>query len=284
VLACEPQKAGRQLCAYNTWVLIDTHCHLYFDSFDTDRADVLGRMAAASVSGAVLPALDADTAAQARALCLAHPHLRYAAGWHPGYVAPLEYMRDGRFDAGAGLAQWWEHAPLPVAVGEIGLDGREGVNPMPVQIALFTAQLAFARERGVPAIVHLRDADSEMLDVLETVPGTRGVFHCFGGNPAILDYAVRHGWFISFAGNLTFPKAQALRDSAQQAPLELLMVETDSPFLAPQPVRGKRCEPAYVIHTARELARLRGIPEIMLHQLLTDNASRCFGVVWAAAS
>ena len=264
-------------------MLIDTHCHLYLDSFDTDRVEVLERMAAAGVAGAVLPALDADTTAQALALCQAHPQLRFAAGWHPGYVAPLEYMRDGCFDAGAGLAQWWDQAPLPVAVGEIGLDGREGVNPMPVQIALFTAQLAFARERDIPAIVHLRDADSEMLEALAAVPGARGVFHCFGGNPAILDYALRHGWFISFAGNLTFPKAQALRDSAQQVTLELLMVETDSPFLAPQPVRGKRCEPAYVLHTARELARLRGIPESTLHQVLTDNSSRCFGVDWTGA-
>lgn len=264
-------------------MLIDTHCHLYFDSFDDDRAEVLGRMHAAGVGGAVLPALDAETAAQARALCLEHLELRFAAGWHPGYAAPLEFMREGIFDAAAWLAPWWEQALQPVAVGEIGLDGREGVNEMPVQIALFTAQLAFARERGVPVIVHLRDADDEMLAALEAVPGARGVFHCFGGNPAILGFAIRHGWYISFAGNLTFPKAQALRDSAQQVPLELLLVETDAPFLAPQPVRGKRCEPAYVVYTACELARQRGMPESDLHAVLTENASRCFGADWAGS-
>jgi TatD DNase family protein len=262
-------------------VLIDTHCHLYFDSFDADRREVLERMAAAGVAGAVLPALDAETAQQSRALCCEHPHLRYAAGLHPGYGAPVEFMRDGCFDAEAFLAPWWEQAPMPVAVGEIGLDGRDGANPLPVQIALFTAQLAFARERNVPVIVHLREADNEMLAALEAVPGARGVFHCFGGNPAVLEFAIRHGWFVSFAGNLTFPKAQALRDSAMQVPLDMLLVETDSPFLAPQPVRGKRCEPAYVVHTAGELARLRGIPEPMLHQVLTDNAGRCFGAAWA---
>jgi len=245
---------------------------------------MLERMAAAGVAGAVLPALDAATGEQARALCLEHPHLRYAAGWHPGYAAPPGLMRDGRFDAQAFLAPWWDQAPLPVAVGEIGLDGRENENSMPVQTALFIAQLAFARERELPVIIHLRDADNEMLAALEAVPGGRGVFHCFGGNPEVLNYAIRHGWYISFAGNLTFPKAQALRDSALQVPLELLLVETDSPFLAPQAVRGKRCEPAFVVHTAGELARLRGMPESTLHQVLTENSCRCFGVSWAAGS
>ncbi len=271
-----------QCCIYNTNVLIDTHCHLYFDSFDDDRAQMLERMAAAGVIGAVLPALDVETLHQARELCAAHPQLRYAAGLHPSYAAPPEYMLAGALDAPGLLAPWCDCAVPAVAIGEIGLDGRDGVNPMELQVELFVAQLAFARERDLPAIIHLREADAEMLEALERVPGARGIFHCFGGNPAILDYAVRHKWYISFAGNLTFPKAQNLRDAALAVPLAWLLVETDAPFLAPQPVRGKRCEPAHVAHTAQALAQLRGMPLPEMHDLLTANACRCFSVDWTA--
>jgi TatD DNase family protein len=263
-------------------VLIDTHCHLYFESFDADRGEVLSRMAAAGVIGAVLPALDTESAHQAQALCAAHPQLRYAAGLHPSYAAPAEHLHDGRLDAPAFLRPWCDSAIPPVAIGEIGLDGRDGDNPMELQVELFVAQLAFARQRDLPVIVHLREADAEMLSALERVPGVRGIFHCFGGSPAIMDFAIRHGWYVSFAGNLTFPKAQNLRDAARDAPLERLLVETDSPFLAPQAVRGKRCEPAFVAYTAAALAEQKGLPLPEMHALLTANACRCFGVTWAA--
>lgn len=263
-------------------MLIDTHCHLYFDSFDADRAEVLARMTASGVIGAVLPALDLETMHQARELCRAHQQLRYAAGLHPSYAPPTEYMHGGVLDARGLLQAWCEDAVPAVAIGEIGLDGRDGVNTMDLQVELFVAQLEFARERQLPAIVHLREAEAAMLAALERVPGARGIFHCFGGDPAILDFAVRHQWYVSFAGNLTFPKAQSLRDAALDVPLAWLLVETDAPFLAPQPVRGRRCEPAHVVHTAAMLAQLRGLPTAEMEHMLTANACRCFGVDWPA--
>jgi TatD DNase family protein len=260
-------------------MLIDTHCHLYFESFDGDRSEVLARMAQAGVTGAILPAVDMQTALQARELCALHPQLRYAVGWHPGYEPSAQYMAGGRFDARAFLEPLCDATPRPIAIGEIGLDGREGVNQMPLQLDMFSAQMAYARERDLPAIIHLRDAEPEMLAALEQAAGARGVFHCFGGSLAVLDYAVRQRWFVSFAGNLTFPKAQALREAALHTPLELLLVETDAPFLAPQPVRGKRCEPAHVVHTATFLAQLRGMDFDAMCALLTENAQHCFGEV-----
>jgi TatD DNase family protein len=262
-------------------VLIDTHCHLYFEDFDADREAVIARMAEAGVAGAVVAAVDAESCAQARALAGQHACLRYAAGLHPAYAVQQEYWRGGVFDAQAFLAPWWEAEPAPVAVGECGMDLHWKVNPLEVQHAVFTAQLAFARERGLPVIVHTRDADVETREALEAVPGARGVFHCFSGSALLLDFALRERWYVSFAGNLTYPKAHALREAARQVPPERLLVETDAPFLAPQAHRGRRCEPALVAHTARTLAGLRGLAEPEMAALLRENAQRCFSTRWA---
>jgi TatD DNase family protein len=129
-------------------------------------------------------------------------------------------------------------------------------------------------------IVHTREADQQTREVLEQVPGVRGLLHCFNGSPLLLDFALTHDWYVSFAGNVTFPKAQALRDAARQVPLDQLLVETDAPFLAPQPVRGRRCEPAHLIHTAHYLAQLRDLPEEEFEQILLANSQACFNTSW----
>jgi TatD DNase family protein len=145
---------------------------------------------------------------------------------------------------------------------------------------VFEAQLAFARRRAVPAIIHTRDADDETHAVLAAHGGEQVVMHCFNGSGKLLELALLRGWYVSFAGNLTFPRAAELREAALAVPLERLLVETDAPFLAPQPVRGKRCEPAHVRHTADFLAALRGLSPAEMSALLTRNAEQCFGVSW----
>jgi TatD DNase family protein len=263
-------------------VLIDTHCHLYFDSFDADRAATLNRMAEAGVAGALVAGIDAASNAQAQALCREHPQLQYAAGVHPTSAVPGDYLEGGAFDANRYLSPYLTGHTPACAVGECGIDLHWDTNPLEVQLPVFIAQLRLARERELPAVVHSRDADAPTLEALRAVSGVRSVLHCFNGSPQLLAYALETGCYVSFAGNLTYPKARELHAAAAVVPLDQLLVETDAPFLAPQPRRGKRCEPADVAHTARELARLRGMDPAALEEALWANSLRCFGRHWQA--
>lgn len=270
-------------------MLIDTHCHLYFEAFDADRAEVLARMAEAGVAGAVVIGLDNASTAQARALAAAHDELTYSAGLHPVSEFPPGLEAGGAFDAEQYLARWWESGPAPLAVGECGIDLHHDTNALDRQLEVFTAQLRFARQRNLPVVVHSREAATETRAALEQVPGARGVLHCFDGDAALLEFALAENarggaWYVSFAGNLTHKQRGDLREAAQAVPLERLLIETDAPFQTPRPHRGQRNEPAYVIHTARLLAELRGIPETQLHNVLLDNSRACFGAEWRIAS
>jgi len=269
---------------YNTGVLIDTHCHLYFDRFDADRVEVLRRMREARVGGAVVIGIDQPTNAQALGLALRHPELRYSAGLHPTSEFPPQLFNAGGFDARAYLNEWLDCELKPVAIGECGIDLHWDANPLKQQQQVFHAQLELARGMDLPCIVHTRDANPETLEVLEQVEDTRGVLHCFNGSPELLEFALserrRESWYVSFAGNLTFPKARELRDAAARVPLEQLLVETDAPFLAPQPHRGKRSEPADCRHTAQTLKEVKGIPLEQLEAQLYSNACRCFNTQW----
>jgi TatD DNase family protein len=257
--------------------LVDTHCHLYFDRFDADRAGVIRAMDAAGVCGAVVVGIDEASTTQSQQLAVEYPQLRYSAGLHPGSSFPEAFDPEDYF------GRWFADGALqPVAIGECGIDlYREG-NPLERQQAVFVAQLEYAARHDLPVIVHTRSADRETRECLEQVPAARGILHCFNGSELLLEFALDAGWYVSFAGNLTFPKAQELRDAALRVPLERLLVETDAPFLAPQPVRGRRCEPAHVVHTAELLSGLRGIEPETLNQALLENSRECFGVNWGA--
>ncbi len=262
-------------------MLIDTHCHLYFDRFDSDRDAVIARMAEAGVDGAIVIGIDAESCEQARWLAASHPQLRYAVGLHPTSEFPAEVLAGEPFDPRTYLAPWLDGELRPIAIGECGIDLHWDANALPAQQRVFRAQLELARALELPVVVHTRDADNETLDVLNAVPGTRGVLHCFNGSLKLLEFALAHaGWFISFAGNLTFPKAVELHTAASQVPLDRLLVETDAPFLAPQPRRGKRCEPGDVVHVARYLAELHGVAQAELAQQLRSNSERCFQTKW----
>ena len=250
--------------------LIDTHCHLQHPAFDEDRAAVLDR---ALGELAWLVGIGDTIETSQQAIDLARERVYATVGIHPHNAHDAT---DGALAAIRELAQ----APGVVALGEIGLDYHYDYSPRDRQQKALCDQLAMAVELGLPVVFHCREAHEDWRAIVE--PFHRdlraGVLHCFGGDPAFAEQCLDWGFYISFAGNVTFPKAGVLREAARVVPMDRLLVETDSPFLAPQPVRGKRCEPVCVRHTAAHLAELKGISLDDLARHTSANARRFYGV------
>jgi TatD DNase family protein len=239
--------------------VIDTHAHL--DALDDEADEVLARAREAGVTRI----LTVGTA-QAVALAERFENVFAIVGIHPHEAA------EGDLDEVRRL-----HAhPKVVAVGETGLDWYRDYAPRDAQQRVFGAQLELARELGKPVVIHTRAADADTLAALGGHDGTV-VLHCFS-SPHLLEPALERGWYVSFAGNATFPKAVDLRLAATQVPAERILAETDAPYLAPQPVRGKRNEPAYVVHTVAALAQARGEDADELAAQIDRNATECFGL------
>jgi TatD DNase family protein len=248
--------------------LVDTHAHLTWPSF-TDVAEVVNRARAAGVGRILSAATDARSARAALDLASMYPEVFVAVGIHPNDVAEDEEMAPI-----ADLAA----QPRVVAIGETGLDYyRDSTDPA-LQRRSFAAHLELAAGRDLPIVVHNRQADDDVLAALRPWSGRiRGVLHCFSGDIDLAERALDLGFCLSFAGNLTYPSASALRMVAAWAPEERLLVETDAPFLAPVPVRGRRNEPAHVTHTLEALARARDCsPETLARQIVA-NAQTLFG-------
>jgi TatD DNase family protein len=214
-----------------------------------------------------------DVASNARAVALAeaHEHVYATVGLHPhdaSHMTDSFLAEIGRMAAG----------PKVVAIGETGLDYHYDHSPRDVQRRVFGQQLDLAKRLGLPAVIHSREADEDTVAILRASGLTRGVLHCFSGSPALFDLAVKMGLHMSIAGPVTFPRAADLRAAAARIPDDLLLVETDAPYLTPVPYRGKRNEPAYVAYTAAEVAALRGITLEDVARITTLNARRLFGV------
>jgi TatD DNase family protein len=245
--------------------MIDTHAHL-----DPATADeVLARAAEAGVTRVVTVATSIAGAHEALALAERHEGVFASLGIHPHEAGGEEA---GRVDELAGLL---EH-PRAVAVGETGLDHFRDYAPADAQRRLFAAQLALAAAAGKPVVIHTRAADDDTLAQLREHVGAV-VLHCFS-SPALLDDALERGWYVSFAGNVTYKNAYDLRAAARAVPEERLLAETDSPYLAPQPVRGRTNEPAYVRHTLATLAEVRGVDPDALEAAIDRNATALFGL------
>jgi TatD DNase family protein len=204
---------------------------------------------------------------QAIDLADAHDGVHAVVGVHPHEAGTQHDL--------AALRALLAH-PKAVAVGEIGLDYFRDYAPHDAQAELFDAQLEIARELGKPVVIHTRAADADTLAHLEGFDGTV-VLHCFS-SPHLLPTALERGWYVSFAGNITYKNASDLRLAATQVPVDRLLVETDCPYLAPQPVRGKTNEPAYVVHTLAQLAETRGETLAGLGEQIDRNATACFGL------
>jgi len=245
--------------------LIDTHAHL--TALDTDEA--VERAAEAGVTRILTVGTDVDDCKRALALADRHDGVFAILGIHPHEAGTAAEKELGE------LRELLEH-PKVVAVGETGLDWYRDYAPRSAQRRLFDAELALASEVGKPAVIHTRAADADTLDGLAGFAGTV-VLHCFS-SPRMLPVALERGWYVSFAGNATFPKAVDLRLAATQVPAERILAETDSPYLAPQPVRGRRNEPAHVVHTLASLAQARGEEPAELERRIEQNAAECFGL------
>ena len=256
--------------------LIDTHCHL--DRFDpAELPGLLGRARAASLAGLVTIGTRLSEAPRQIALAgRSTPSLSIwcTIGTHP------DHAHEEKLPSPSGLAE----QTLPscvIGVGESGLDYFHGAPEVrAAQQASFRCHIRAARLADLPLVIHARDADADMIRILEDEHAEGGAFrfllHCFSSGAELATCALALGGAISFSGILTFPKSQALRDIAREVPPDRLLVETDAPYLAPVPHRGRRNEPAFVVDTAAVLARLRGMPEAVLHELTARNFHRLF--------
>ena len=252
--------------------MVDTHCHL--DSCRAPLTELLDRARAAGVDRLATVGTDSESAERALAAAREHPQVRAIVGVHPNYASGFEAgtvrEHDERLDSHA-------RAPEVCAVGETGLDYYRDHAPREHQRRSFEAHIELARELGLPLVIHTRAAEEDTFDMLrERAEGLTVVLHCFSA-PGRLDEAVERGYMCSFAGNVTYPSAADLQDAAERVPGELLLVETDSPYLSPQPVRKQANEPANVTLTARFLAERRGVPYEELEALVERNAARVFG-------
>jgi TatD DNase family protein len=256
--------------------VVDTHAHLGL--CEPPDAELVSRARAAGVSRVLTVGLDERTNREAIAAADAHPPVFASVGRHPNSAAGFD-------DSAAADIAELALSPSVRAVGETGLDYYRDRAPRPDQRRAFEAQIEIAREAGKPLVIHMRsgqapedDAVAETLEILaERASGVTVILHCFSAPPDRVEEAAGHGWLCSFAGNVTFPRAGELREAARLVPDELLLVETDAPFLAPQPVRGKPSEPANVVATAEVVSQERGLGYDELERLVDANAARVFG-------
>ncbi len=254
--------------------LIDSHAHLEFAQFDSDREEMLARARAAGVSTLLAIGSGSGPSRLEAAIPFAENHdwIYATIGVHP-HEAKL--ATDEHF---ARLEELARH-PRVIAWGEIGLDYFYDHSPKDVQHAVFRRQLEQARGARLPIVIHCRDAWADCLAILEEVwrsSGLGGIMHCFTGSLEDARRSLEMGFLVSFAGNVTYPKAQNLRDVARELPLESPLIETDSPFLAPQGMRGKRNEPANVAEVARTLASVRNLAASEIASITSSNFRRFF--------
>ena len=258
--------------------MIDSHCHLADEAFAGDLDAVIERARTAGLERAmvILEAGNEKEAAQAVRVQQLWPQTRFAIGIHPHHAHTFADRPDA---AAALVATQVESTPGAVAIGEIGLDYHYDFSPRPAQQAVFREQVRAAREHQRPVVIHTREADGDTLAILaeEGRGGLRGVLHCFTGSPDLARAGLDLGMYISLAGIITFPRAAELRDTVRTVPLDRLLSETDSPFLAPVPHRGKRNEPAHVTHVVAALAELYGVDAAEMAERTAANFHALFG-------
>ena len=253
-------------------MLFDTHAHYDAEQFDPDREAVLASLPAGGVTLVVNPGCDLPSSQKAVELAARFPHVYAAVGIHPencaGYTpADLEPLRQ--------LAR----APRVVAIGEIGLDYYWPENPpRELQRQVFRDQLALAEELRLPVIVHDREAHGDSLAIVREFPRVRGVFHCYSGSPEMAEELVKLGWMISFTGVLTYKNARKAVETAAALPMDRLMIETDSPYMAPVPHRGERNDSTLVRHVCEKLAEIKGLTPEECTRITMENGKRFFAI------
>ena len=253
-------------------MLIDTHCHLDFPDFEAERDAIIERARAAGVGQMITISTRVKRFDTILAIAEAYPNVFCSVGTHP-------HNADEELDITADDLVRLSAHPKVVAIGEAGLDYFYDNAPREAQIEGLRRHIAAARETGLPLVIHSRSADEDMAAILAEETG-KGAFpfllHCFSSGPALARIGVELGGYVSFSGILTFPKSAELREIARTVPHDRMIVETDAPYLAPKPFRGKRNEPAYVAHTAEVLAETIGVTKDEIATITTENAFRIF--------
>jgi TatD DNase family protein len=253
-------------------MLIDSHCHLDFPDFANELDAVMARAEAAGVGAMLTISTHIRQFARLQAITDRFPNVACSIGTHPHYAAEERDVR---------LEEILEIAALPkvVAIGEAGLDYHYDNSPIADQEAGFRLHIAATRETGLPLVIHSREADDHTARILEEEMAKgafKAVLHCFTGGMDLARRGLALGLYVSFSGVITFKNSEALRDVAREVPLDRVLVETDAPYLAPVPMRGKRNEPSYVVHTARMLAEVKEVSPAEIAARTTENFFRLF--------
>lgn len=260
-------------------LMIDTHCHLTFERYDDDRQEIVDAAAQVGVTRIIIPSVDVESAPQILEFVQSHEGIYASVGVHPNSTVNFD-------NETLATIEQQSHDGKVVAIGEIGLDYHWDKSPKDKQKAAFELQLELATQRELPVIIHNREASEDVMDILEqwvkTLPDSLkerpGVLHSFSAPQEIADRALAIGFYLGFTGPITFKKAEELRRVASNVPIERLLVETDGPFLTPEPYRGKRNKPEYIPYIVDRLAGLKNMSVEELAKATTENAIRLFNL------
>lgn len=253
-------------------MLFDTHAHLDDHRFDGDRDALLARLPEQGVGLLMNPGCDLPSSQAACALARDHGWIYAAVGSHPDAA---DRIGDDVISAYRDLVQ---QNPKVRAIGEIGLDYHYEDIPRARQIACFRKQMALAQELRLPVIVHEREAHEDALQILADFPDVTGVFHCYSGSAEMAKFLVSRGWYIGFTGVITFKNARKLVETALAIPLDRMVIETDCPYMAPEPFRGRRNDPGYLYRMAERLAELRGMTPEQMQDITVENGKRLYRI------
>jgi TatD DNase family protein len=251
--------------------LIDTHCHLEMDEFSPDRDEVIKRAKDAGIEAIITIASDLKGNIGGLELSKKYDFIYSSVGFHP------HDAKDFTEDIFNQIKIWVKREKV-VAIGEIGLDYHYDNSPREIQRGVFIKQLQFAKEINFPVIIHSREAKRDTLEIIKESGINKGVLHCFSGDIDMAERAMAMGFYISIAGPVTFKNARKPKEIAKMIPDDYLLIETDAPYLTPEPFRGRRNEPSYIVHTAKAIAELRGITLEDLSRITTINAKRLFKI------
>ncbi|MGO4988463.1 MAG: TatD family hydrolase [Gallicola sp.] len=252
--------------------LYDSHAHLDDDRFDQDREDIIKSLKSNGISLVINPGADMKSSRKAMELADRYPNIFAGVGIHPQDASHYQ-------EEDLEILRKWSEDPKVVAIGEIGLDYYYGKDNKEEQIKLFREQMKLASEMSLPVLIHMRDATEDTYNILKEYEGkVRGIMHCYSGSVEMAELFMNLGYYISLAGVVTFKNAKAAKDVAKKIPLERLLIETDSPYLTPEPNRGKRNEPKYVKHVADKICELRGISLVELSDATRRNTEELFGL------
>ena len=251
-------------------MLFDTHAHLDDQAFDQDRRELIARLPQAGIGLVMNPGCSFASSRNAAALAREYDFLYAAVGSHPDAA---DEVTPQVLDA---YRQLCRDNPKVLAIGEIGLDYHYEDIPRQRQLAAFRDQMALAQELGLPVIVHEREAHADGMAVVEEFPQVTGVFHCYSGSAEMAQWLVSRGWYIGFTGVLTFKNARKAVEVAQQLPLDRIVLETDCPYMSPEPHRGKRNDPSRLPFMAQKLAQLRGLSAEEVAAITTENGRRLY--------